>query len=101
MPDESDIKIIRDLSKNYHVKRVFLFGSNLARDTEARDIDLAVEGVAPETFFDYYGDLMMQLSKPVDLVDISAATKFNKLILREGAPVYKCFKKQCASYMAT
>ena len=51
-------------------KRVLLFGSSLNR-RESRDIDIAVEGILPKDFFSYYGDLMLSLSKPVDIIDIS------------------------------
>lgn len=55
---------------------------------EGRDIDLAVEGLAPEEFFRFYGDLLFSLSKPVDLVDLSQDSKFTRLIRREGLPLY-------------
>jgi predicted nucleotidyltransferase len=88
MITEKDKDTIQRISKKYHVKRVLLFGSSIDPIKESRDIDIAVEGVAPEDFFKYYGDLMLKLSKPVDLVDLSESSKFIKLILQEGVLLY-------------
>lgn len=88
MISESDKKIIQEFSAKYHVKRVLLFGSCLDDTREARDIDLAVEGINPREFFKYYGDLLMALSKPVDLVDLSEESKFICLVKEEGVSIY-------------
>lgn len=88
MITDADKKKIRDISKQYHAKRVLLFGSSIDPEKESRDIDIAVEGVSPKDFFQYYGDLILSLSKPVDVIDIKGKFKFIKLILREGTPLY-------------
>jgi len=88
MISETDKKTILDLSRKYHVKRVLLFGSSADSIKEGRDIDLAVEGIDPRDFFDYYGDLMLKLSKPVDLIDLSETSKFVALVKKEGVPLY-------------
>jgi len=88
MITKADKKIIREMSEKYHAKRVLLFGSSLTHEKESRDIDIAVEGISPEDFYSYYGDLMLSLSKPVDVIDISGTSKFIKLILQEGVLLY-------------
>jgi len=88
MISETDKKIIRELSKKYRAKRVLLFGSSADPDKEGRDIDIAVEGIAPREFFDYYGDLMLKLSKPVDVIDLSEKSKFVALVKKEGVLLY-------------
>ncbi len=88
MISEKDKEIIREISKKYHVKRVLLFGSSLYHTRESRDIDIAVEGIPPEDFFKYFGELMLNLSKPIDVIDLSGTSKFIKLILQEGVPLY-------------
>lgn len=85
---ESDKEIIRKISKKYQVKRVLLFGSSLDSLKESRDIDIAIEGIAPEYFFKYYGDLLCKLSKPVDIVDLSGTSKFIELVRKEGILLY-------------
>ena len=85
---ESDKRKIREISEKYHAKRVLLFGSCLDVTRESRDIDIAVEGISPEDFFKYYGDLMLKLSKPIDVIDLSERSKFTKLIRQEGVLLY-------------
>lgn len=88
MINETDKKTIFEISKKYHAKRVVLFGSSLNPNKESRDIDIGVEGISEKDFFSYYGDLLFLLSKPVDIIDISGTSKFIKLILKEGIPLY-------------
>lgn len=88
MITEKDKKTIREISEKYHAKRVILFGSSIDDTKESHDIDIAVEGISPEDFFKYYGDLLLKLSKPVDIIDLSGTSKFVKLILQEGIPLY-------------
>jgi predicted nucleotidyltransferase len=85
---DSDKKIIHDISRRYHAKRVLLFGSSIDPKRESHDIDIAVEGISPKDFFKYYGDLIFSLSKPVDVIDIKGKSKFISLILREGSLLY-------------
>jgi predicted nucleotidyltransferase len=88
MITEKDKNAILLLARQYGVHKVLLFGSSAERQKEARDIDLGVIGIDPRRFFEFYGDLMFSLSKPVDLIDLSKNTKFNALIKREGIPIY-------------
>jgi predicted nucleotidyltransferase len=88
MISESDKRKIRKVSKKYHAKRVLLFGSSLDVTRESQDIDIAVEGISPEDFFKYYGELMLKLSKPIDVIDLSGNSKFTKLIQQEGVILY-------------
>jgi predicted nucleotidyltransferase len=85
---EKDKTAISRLARQYGVQKVFLFGSGADPEKEARDIDLGVVGIEPRRFFEFYGDLIFSLSKPVDLVDLSRNTRFNALIRREGIPLY-------------
>jgi predicted nucleotidyltransferase len=88
MISEADKKIIRDISDKYQARRVLLFGSSLSPGKESRDIDIAVEGILAKDFFSFYGDLMLALSKPVDVIDLSVTSKFVQLVQKEGVPLY-------------
>ena len=88
MISESDKKAIVDLAVKYKVGRLLLFGSSLDPNREAEDIDLAVEGLRADLFFKFYGELIFNLSKPVDLVDIEKKTRFRDLILEERIQLY-------------
>ena len=88
MITEKDKIIIQEISKKYHVKRVLLFGSSLDQKRRSNDIDIAVEGLSPREFFKYYGDLLLQLSKPIDIIDLAGSSKFINLIKQEGELLY-------------
>ena len=88
MISETDKTAIIDLATRYQVGKILLFGSSADPARPARDIDLAVEGIKPELFFKFYGDLIFSLSSPVDVVDLSADTKFNQIIRQEGIRIY-------------
>jgi uncharacterized protein len=88
MITESEKRTIREISEKYAAKRVLLFGSSLISGRESRDIDIAVEGIAPREFFKYYGNLMLRLSKPVDVIDLSETSKFVALVKEEGVLIY-------------
>ncbi len=88
MITETDKKTIREISEKYQVRRVLLFGSSLDPLRESHDIDIAVEGIRPEDFFKYYGDLLLKLPKPVDVIDLSGTSKFVRLIEQEGIVLY-------------
>ena len=88
MVSEKDRRRIAEVARRHGVTRVLLFGSNADPKHEGRDIDLAVEGIAPGIFFTLYRDLIFALSKPVDLVDLADDTPFTKVVRREGVPIY-------------
>lgn len=84
MISEKEKKTILDLSRKYRATRVLLFGSALSTESDYRDIDIGVEGIADDRFFAFCGELLLELSKPVDVVDLSQRSKFTDLVLKEG-----------------
>ncbi len=86
MITKKDKQVITKLSQEYNVKQILLFGSSLTG--VGNDIDLAVEGIKPEKFYSFYGDLMFALSKPVDLIDLSSTSKFIQMVRKEGVNLY-------------
>ena len=83
----NDKEIIIKLAKKYELKRVILFGSSKDK-LDSNDIDLAVEGLDPRVFFKFYWELYRDLSKPVDLIDLTVDCLFNELIKEEGLVIY-------------
>ncbi len=80
--------IILRCAKKYKASAVFLFGSSIEEDEGANDIDLAVKGVEKRSFFKFYAELFKQLSRPVDLVDLSFKSLFNDIIEETGVRIY-------------
>lgn len=65
--------------------RVVLFGSLAGTVRPARDVDLAVEGVPAERFFDLYGALLALCPLPLDLVDLGdCPDPLREAIARDG-----------------
>jgi predicted nucleotidyltransferase len=83
-----DKEIIISYAKEYNVKEIYLFGSSLDNEKEANDIDLAVRGVSPVLFFDFYGKLLRNLSKPVGIVNLSKKSRFTELIEKRAVKIY-------------
>lgn len=84
----TDRETIIRLARKYGVARVVLFGSSLDKDREPEDIDLGIKGIEPRLFFRFYGELLMALSKPVDLVDLAQRSLFTELVERDGVVIY-------------
>ncbi len=89
MISESDKAIIISLAKKFDVNTVFLFGSSLDDKTTPNDIDLGVKGIAPSQFFKFYGKLLRQLSKPVDVVNLSRPSELTNAIEKVAVKIYE------------
>jgi predicted nucleotidyltransferase len=87
MINEQEKEIIIRYAKKYKVSSVYLFGSALDQ-SEYNDIDLAVNGIKPDLFFKFYGELLRNLPKPLDLIDLSEKSLFNQIIEKEGVKIY-------------
>jgi len=87
MISEKDKEIILSHARKYNLEKVILFGSSKER-ADARDIDIGVRGIAPRLFFDFCWELYRDLSKPVDVIDLSIDCLFNKLIEEDGLVLY-------------
>ena len=95
IPDQ-DREAITRLAEHYSVTRLLLFGSSTDPSREGRDIDLAVEGLPPQDFFRFYGDLLFSVSKPVDLVDLAQNSKLTRYIRRDGLPLYEATQRNAS-----
>ena len=83
------ISIITHRAREFDAGIVWLFGSTLEDETNARDIDLAVEGLSPGSFFSFYASLINDLPKPVDLVDLSLDPPIRHIIRARGVRIYE------------
>ena len=76
-------------ARDFDAGVVWLFGSALEDEGNARDIDLAVDDLAPAKFFSFYPRLIRDLPKPVDLVDLSLNPPIRHIIRARGVRVYE------------
>lgn len=89
MLTNTEKEIIKQCARKYHVTRILLFGSSL-RERAANDIDLAVKGINPGLFFEFYADLFKLLPRKVDLVDLDSADKYlARRIIEGGRVIYE------------
>jgi len=88
MISEKDRKTILKIARKYKIKKIILFGSSVNSPEKSRDIDLGVSGLPDSQFFAFYGELLMNLSKPVDVIDLDKKTRFKEIIEDEGIVIY-------------
>ncbi len=88
MLNDHDKEFIINCGKRYQVSSIYLFGSSLEDDKDSNDIDLGVKGIKPDKFFKFYGELMRNLSKPIDIVDLSINSSFNRIIEAKAIKIY-------------
>jgi predicted nucleotidyltransferase len=88
MITEKDKDDIIRCAKKYNVSSIILFGSSTIKEKESNDIDIGVKGIEPRLFFTFYAELFKNLSKPIDLVDLSKKSLFNDLVEETGVQIY-------------
>ena len=67
---DTELKKIVEIGRKYGANRIIMFGSCLEDMATARDIDIAVSGVEPGRFFDFYADVSMSISDEADIIDL-------------------------------
>ena len=72
------------LVKAYGATRLILFGSAATAPAQARDLDLACDGVTGWKFYELGARLEEELRMPLDLGPLSPPTPFTRLIERQG-----------------
>jgi predicted nucleotidyltransferase len=79
------------LSKDFHVKKVILFGSILDKDgfKEGSDIDIAVEGLSRDLYFAALGRLMMESPFDIDLKPAEDVSYLLKQRISKGKVLYE------------
>jgi predicted nucleotidyltransferase len=69
---------------SYGATRLILFGSAAIKPDEARDLDLACDGVEGWEFYELVARLEEELEMPLDLISLNPPTRFTRLIERKG-----------------
>lgn len=76
---------ITKVLKNAGAKEVYLFGSAATDTMRANsDLDFAVSGLPPESFFDAMGKAADLAGRSLDLVDLDEANPFTRYLKEEG-----------------
>ncbi len=82
--DQTHLDRAVTLAKAYGATRLILFGSALMKPQQAKDLDLACDGVVGWKLYELGACLEEELNIPLDLVPLTPATPFTRLIERRG-----------------
>ncbi|MEW6606122.1 MAG: nucleotidyltransferase domain-containing protein [bacterium] len=72
------------IAKKYGAKKLILFGSVLEESGQARDIDLACDGIDGWKLFEFGGILEQELHLSVDIIPLKPGTRFTRYIETKG-----------------
>ncbi len=72
------------VARDFGATRLILFGSALEGPDQARDLDLACDGVPGWKLFELGARLEEELRTVVDLVPLTPPTRFTRLIETQG-----------------
>ena len=72
------------LAKAYGATRLIIFGSAARQPEQARDLDLACDGVTGWKLYELGARLEEALHIPLDLISLTPPTPFTRLIERRG-----------------
>ena len=82
----ADINKAADILRLAGCVECYIFGSLFyGRADDKSDIDLAVRGLPPEKYFYVYGQLSMQVSRAIDLVDLDDGSRFSRRLEQREA----------------
>ncbi|TVL98491.1 MAG: DNA polymerase III subunit beta [Candidatus Brocadia sp. WS118] len=81
---QEQIEKIVSLAKSYGATRLILFGSIIDAPSQARDIDIACDGVAGWKLYELAARLEEELHAPLDLVPLSPPSRFTRHIESKG-----------------
>jgi len=82
--NQQQLQKIIAMAKAYGAVRLILFGSSVDTPGDARDIDLACDGVSGWKLYELAARLEEELHAPLDIVPLSPPTRFTSLIERRG-----------------
>lgn len=84
----TQIEKIIDLAKSYGATRLILFGSSVETPDEARDIDIACDGVQGWKLYELAARLEDELGTSLDIVALTPPSKFTEYIKTKGRVLY-------------
>jgi predicted nucleotidyltransferase len=73
-----------EIAETFGATRLILFGSAATNPEQAKDIDLACDGVAGWKLFMLGARLEEELKMPLDLIPLSPPNRFTRIIERRG-----------------
>jgi predicted nucleotidyltransferase len=81
---QSHIERATMLARQFGATRLVLFGSARENPAQARDLDLACDGVPGWKLFELAARIEEEIHVPLDLVPLQPVTRFTRYILAHG-----------------
>ena len=81
---QEHIDKVISLARSYGATRLILFGSAAERPEEARDLDLACDGLSGWNLFEFGARLEDELGILLDVVSLSPSNRFTRYIENKG-----------------
>jgi len=78
-----------NLAKAYGATRLILFGSAAESPAEARDLDLACDGISGWKLYELAARLEEELHTLIDLVPLTPPSRFTRWIETQGMVLYE------------
>ncbi|MBI4621586.1 MAG: DNA polymerase III subunit beta [Desulfobacterales bacterium] len=78
------IEKIISVAKRYGATRLILFGSALEMPGQARDIDLACDGIEGWKLYEMAAKIEEELGASLDIVPLNPPTRFTRIIEAKG-----------------
>ena len=72
------------LAQQYGATRLILFGSAATTPDQARDLDLACDGISGWKLYELGARIEEELRIPLDLVPLNPETRFTRMIKEHG-----------------
>ncbi len=85
---KEQIEKVISLAKSYGATRLILFGSAAKKPAEARDIDIACDGVPGWKLYELAARLEDELGTSLDVVPLTPPSKFTEYIQTKGRVLY-------------
>lgn len=82
--NQAQIEKIVSLGKKYGATRLILFGSAAEKPEEAKDIDIACDGVTGWKLYELAARLENELGILLDIIPLSPPSKFTEYIKTKG-----------------
>jgi uncharacterized protein len=85
---QAQIEKIISIARFYGATRLLLFGSAADRPDEARDVDIACDGVQGWKLYELAAKLEDELGASLDIVSLTPPSKFTEYIETKGKVLY-------------
>ena len=82
--DEKRINRMVELARSFGATRLILFGSSTDMPENARDIDLACDGVPGWKLFELAAKIEEELDISLDIVPLTPSSRFTQKIEKKG-----------------